>query len=57
MLIPPARNTLLLIADGRGEARAAVQEALPSLLHLQDDEHPSIRWAAAGLVRNCGATA
>ncbi|GLY83765.1 hypothetical protein Airi02_016940 [Actinoallomurus iriomotensis] len=60
MLIPTnrARNTLLLliadIADGRGEAREAVQEALPSLLHLQDDENSSIRWAAAELVRNCG---
>ena len=63
MLIPTnrARNTLLLliadIADGRGEAREAVQEALPSLLHLQEDEHPSIRWAAGELVRACEAAA
>ncbi|WP_433473911.1 WD40 repeat domain-containing protein [Spirillospora sp. CA-142024] len=63
MLIPTnrARNTLLLliadIADGPGDAHDAVKEALPSLLHLQDDENSSIRWAAAELVRNCGAAA
>ncbi|MEO3826311.1 hypothetical protein [Actinomadura sp. B10D3] len=57
MLIPTnrARNTLLLliadIADGRGKAREAVREALPSLLHLQNDEHPPIRWAAGELAR------
>ncbi|MEU6040732.1 hypothetical protein ABZ801_35575 [Actinomadura sp. NPDC047616] len=62
MLIPTnrARNTLLLliadIADGPGDAQDAVKEALPSLLHLQNDENSSIRWAAAELVRNCGAT-
>ncbi|MEV5748324.1 hypothetical protein AB0L00_10935 [Actinoallomurus sp. NPDC052308] len=61
MLIPTnrARNTLLLliadIADGPGEEREAVIAAVPSLLHLQEDEHPSIRWAAGELVRICGA--
>jgi hypothetical protein len=60
MLIPTnrARNTLLLliadIADGPGEEREAVKAAVPSLLHLRDDEHPSIRWAAGELVRICG---
>ncbi|GAA0366211.1 hypothetical protein NE235_02585 [Actinoallomurus spadix] len=60
MLIPTnrARNTLLLliadIADGPGEEREAVIAAVPSLLHLRDDEHPSIRWAAGELVRICG---
>ncbi|MCO6008306.1 hypothetical protein NE236_25340 [Actinoallomurus purpureus] len=60
MLIPTnrARNTLLLliadIADGPGEEREAVIAAVPSLLHLQDDEHPSIRWAAGELIRICG---
>jgi hypothetical protein len=60
MLIPTnrARNTLLLliadIANGPGEEREAVKAAVPSLLHLQDDEHPSIRWAAGELVRICG---
>ncbi|MEV0402965.1 hypothetical protein [Actinoallomurus sp. NPDC050550] len=63
MLIPTnrARNTLLLliadIADGPGEEREAVKAAVPSLLHLQDDEHPSIRWAAGELVRICGVPA
>ncbi|GAA4619468.1 hypothetical protein GCM10023195_88040 [Actinoallomurus liliacearum] len=60
MLIPTnrARNTLLLliadIADGPGEEREAVIAAVPSLLQLQDDEHPSIRWAAGELIRICG---
>ncbi|GAA4126481.1 hypothetical protein [Actinomadura keratinilytica] len=63
MLIPTnrARNTLLLliadIADGPGKAHDAVTEALPSLLHLRDDENPSVRWAAAELLRNCGQAA
>ncbi|GAB3988232.1 hypothetical protein GCM10029978_110080 [Actinoallomurus acanthiterrae] len=63
MLIPSnrARNTLLLliadIADGPGEEREAVKAAVPSLLHLRDDEHPSIRWAAGELVRICGVPA
>jgi hypothetical protein len=60
MLIPTnrARSTLLLliadIADGPGEEREAVIAAVPSLLHLKDDEHPSVRWAAGELVRICG---
>lgn len=61
MLVPGnrARNTLLLliadIADGPGDEREAVKAAVPSLRHLLDDDHPSIRWAANELVRICEA--
>ncbi|MER5972994.1 WD40 repeat domain-containing protein [Streptomyces sp. NPDC002055] len=64
-----ARGTLLLLIadiadlpDARGDRgraqRAAVQEALPVLLPLLEDDDTSVRWAAGELQRICaGPTA